>query len=131
MGSGGRSCNALPARNDPEDGVKFQRVQKDENARNRIGAGRLFAIAGLFRVPISAFFDGAGHLAADCEGQSLAAVLSEPCALRLMQAFCGLGISVSRESLIDPVEAMANVKTDRTNISDMLHSPASSAARPR
>ena len=39
-------------------GVTFQQVQKYESGKNRIGAGRLFAIAGLFGVPVSAFFEG-------------------------------------------------------------------------
>jgi transcriptional regulator with XRE-family HTH domain len=40
-------------------GVTFQQVQKYEKGVNRIGAGRLQAIAGVLQVPISHFFEGA------------------------------------------------------------------------
>jgi transcriptional regulator with XRE-family HTH domain len=88
-------------------GVTFQQVQKYESGRNRIGAGRLFAIAGLLRVPISALFDGG---VGDGEGQSPVALLSEPYALRLVQAFCALENDALRRSMFEFVEVMANAK---------------------
>jgi len=42
-------------------GLTFQQIQKYEKGRNRVGAGRLFAIAGVLGVPVSAFFEGAEH----------------------------------------------------------------------
>jgi transcriptional regulator with XRE-family HTH domain len=39
-------------------GVAFQQVQKYENAKNRISAGRLWQLAKLFNVPVDYFFDG-------------------------------------------------------------------------
>ncbi len=39
-------------------GVTFQQVQKYEQGRNRISAGRLFDIAHTLNVPISFFFEG-------------------------------------------------------------------------
>ena len=39
-------------------GVTFQQVQKYENGKNRVGAGRLMHIARALDVPITAFFDG-------------------------------------------------------------------------
>src|SRR5947209_12593543 len=44
-------------------GVTFQQVQKYEKGVNRIGAGRLQRIAEALEVPITFFFDGAGHTA--------------------------------------------------------------------
>ncbi|MBB3948449.1 transcriptional regulator with XRE-family HTH domain [Rhizobium skierniewicense] len=38
-------------------GVTFQQIQKYENAKNRVGAGRLSKIAAALDVPVSYFFD--------------------------------------------------------------------------
>lgn len=38
--------------------LTFQQVQKYEKGVNRIGAGRLFDIAGILSAPIDYFFDG-------------------------------------------------------------------------
>lgn len=40
-----------------EIGVSYQQVQKYENGADRVGASRLFAIAGALGVPISYFFE--------------------------------------------------------------------------
>jgi transcriptional regulator with XRE-family HTH domain len=39
-------------------GVSFQQVQKYENGVNRIGPGRLHAIAKMLNMPVPYFFDG-------------------------------------------------------------------------
>jgi transcriptional regulator with XRE-family HTH domain len=39
-------------------GVSFQQIQKYENGSNRIGTGRLHAIAKLLDVPVTYFFEG-------------------------------------------------------------------------
>jgi transcriptional regulator with XRE-family HTH domain len=39
-------------------GLTFQQVQKYEKGVNRIGAGRLFQIAGILNVPIEYFYEG-------------------------------------------------------------------------
>jgi transcriptional regulator with XRE-family HTH domain len=39
-------------------GVTFQQIQKYENGVNRIGTGRLHAIAKLLNVPVTYFFEG-------------------------------------------------------------------------
>ena len=39
-------------------GLTFQQVQKYEKGLNRIGAGRLYEIAGILGVPIGFFYDG-------------------------------------------------------------------------
>src|SRR5260370_3430129 len=38
-------------------GLTFQQVQKYEKGINRIGAGRLFEVAGILGVPISFFYE--------------------------------------------------------------------------
>lgn len=40
-------------------GLTFQQVQKYEKGGNRVGAGRLYALAQVLDVPVSYFFDGA------------------------------------------------------------------------
>ena len=42
-------------------GVTFQQVQKYENGVNRVGAGRLYQLAGIFGVPIQALFPEEGQ----------------------------------------------------------------------
>ena len=37
-------------------GITFQQVQKYEKGTNRVGASRLFSLAGLLQVPVSFFF---------------------------------------------------------------------------
>jgi transcriptional regulator with XRE-family HTH domain len=39
-------------------GITFQQVQKYENGKNRIAAGRLWLIAKVFKVPVGYFFEG-------------------------------------------------------------------------
>jgi transcriptional regulator with XRE-family HTH domain len=42
-------------------GLTFQQVQKYEKGINRIGAGRLFEVAGILGVPISFFYEEADN----------------------------------------------------------------------
>jgi transcriptional regulator with XRE-family HTH domain len=37
-------------------GLTFQQIQKYEKGSNRVGAGRLFEIAGIFDIPIQALY---------------------------------------------------------------------------
>src|ERR1700727_2371498 len=41
-----------------ELGITFQQIQKYEKGTNRVGSGRLFQIAALLEVPVTAFFEG-------------------------------------------------------------------------
>src|SRR5438477_11394247 len=52
-------------------GLTFQQVQKYEKGINRIGAGRLFEVAGILGVPISFFYEDvdAGSTAGGCAGE--------------------------------------------------------------
>jgi transcriptional regulator with XRE-family HTH domain len=88
--------------------LTFQQVQKYEKGTNRVGSGRLFKIAGVFEVPISAFFDGADHKAGDRAVPSPTALLTEPHALRLLQAFCTLEDTDLRRSIANLVENIAS-----------------------
>tara|TARA_R110002124_G_C8700072_1_gene493905 strand:- start:116 stop:511 length:396 start_codon:yes stop_codon:yes gene_type:complete len=46
-------------------GVTFQQIQKYERGSNRIGAGRLYELAGTLKVPVTYFYDGLANGAPD------------------------------------------------------------------
>jgi transcriptional regulator with XRE-family HTH domain len=54
-------CHMSQARLGDAVGVTFRQIQKYENGVNRIGTGRLHAIAKLLRVPVTYFFEGADN----------------------------------------------------------------------
>ena len=56
-------------------GLTFQQVQKYERGMNRIGAGRLYELAGILGVPVSFFYEGIDVAAASVEGGSAAPVI--------------------------------------------------------
>ena len=88
-------------------GITFQQVQKYEKGTNRVGSGRLFRIAGLLEVPVSAFFEGAppnGHAGGARPAQDL---ISEPQPYRLVHAFAKIGDPGVRNSIVDLVEKIA------------------------
>ena len=87
--------------------VTFQQVQKNENGTNRVGSGRLYKIASILAVPITAFFEGAHQAANEDAGPSPVALLAEPYVLRLLQAFCALEDMELRRSLAELAEYMA------------------------
>ena len=87
--------------------VTFQQVQKYENGTNRVGSGRLFKIASILGVPITAFFEGADQTANEDAGPSPVAMLAEPYVLRLLRAFCALEDMGLRRSLAELAEHMA------------------------
>lgn len=71
-----------------EIGVSFQQVQKYENGTNRIGAGRLAEISKVLDVPVAYFFTGnSAATASDGERADARAILSEPGATELLQAY--------------------------------------------
>jgi transcriptional regulator with XRE-family HTH domain len=87
--------------------VTFQQVQKYENGTNRVGSGRLFKIASILGVPITAFFEGANQAVSEDAGPSPVAMLAEPYVLRLLQAFCVLDGMDLRRSIVELAEHMA------------------------
>lgn len=88
-------------------GVTFQQVQKYEKGVNRVGASRLLRIAEVLEVPVSFFFEGAEYADSDSEVESPLALIAEPQALRLVQAFSGISNAHLRRSLVELVERIA------------------------
>jgi transcriptional regulator with XRE-family HTH domain len=114
--------------------VTFQQVQKYENGTNRVGGGRLFKIASTFGVPITAFFEGAHETAHGDAGPSPVAMLAEPFALRLLQAFCAVENMDLRRSLAELAEQMAADRAPRRaakTVTRRERGPAGERAHPR
>jgi transcriptional regulator with XRE-family HTH domain len=93
--------------------VTFQQVQKYENGTNRVGSGRLFKIASILGVPITAFFEGAHQAQSGGTGPSPVTMLTEPFVLRLLQAFCALDDMDLRRSIAELAEYMASGRATR------------------
>jgi transcriptional regulator with XRE-family HTH domain len=84
-----------------EIGVSFQQVQKYENGTNRIGAGRLAEISKVLDVPVAYFFTGSsGAPQADGERTDTRAILSEPGANELLQAYSQIGSLALRNAVV-------------------------------
>jgi transcriptional regulator with XRE-family HTH domain len=98
--------------------VTFQQVQKYENGTNRVGSGRLFKIAAILGVPVTALFEGAHQTASGEAGPSPVAMLTEPYVLRLLQAFCALRDMDLRRSLAELAEYMATEALPARNIDE-------------
>ena len=84
-----------------EVGVSFQQVQKYENGTNRIGAGRLAEISKVLDVPVAYFFTGnSANTASDGERADTRAILSEPGANELLQAYAQIGSLALRNAVV-------------------------------
>jgi transcriptional regulator with XRE-family HTH domain len=89
-------------------GVTFQQVQKYENGTNRVGAGRLFKIASVFGVPISAMFEGAEEALPEENPTSSVALLAEPYVLRTARALAAVSNEAFRKSVAELAEHVAS-----------------------
>jgi transcriptional regulator with XRE-family HTH domain len=84
-----------------EVGVSFQQVQKYENGTNRIGAGRLAEISKVLDVPVAYFFTGnSGSGTTEGERGDTKAILSEPGATELLQAYAQIGSLALRSAVV-------------------------------
>jgi transcriptional regulator with XRE-family HTH domain len=93
-------------------GVTFQQVQKYENGTNRVGSGNLFTIAGALNVPVSTLYEGVDQVDEMSADGSPIALLAEPYALRLLQAFGDIEDPELRKSLVEMAETFsAKLKT--------------------
>lgn len=90
-------------------GLTFQQVQKYEKGLNRIGAGRLFEIARVLKVPTAYFFEG---LELDHNHRATSSPIAEMMATRdgvdLATAFSRITDPAQRRAVVAVVEAMAN-----------------------
>lgn len=99
-------------------GLTFQQVQKYEKGVNRIGAGRLYELAGILGVPVGYFYEGlATRAAGDGEGGEQSAThllefLSGGDGLQLCQAFMRIRDPQVRKRVVDLVKSLADEEQD-------------------
>ena len=86
-------------------GVTFQQIQKYENGTNRVGSGRLYQIAEILEVPVTAFFKG--EKASVAAHASVFDLLSDPLSLQLLKAFSEISDKNTRRSVMALVERIA------------------------
>jgi transcriptional regulator with XRE-family HTH domain len=91
-------------------GVSFQQVQKYEKGTNRVGAGRLPKIAGIFGIPIGALFEDTMN-ASPGKGSGGAVpvgLLTDAATIRLLTAYAEISDRSVRSQLSGLVERIAN-----------------------
>jgi transcriptional regulator with XRE-family HTH domain len=93
-------------------GVSFQQVQKYEKGFNRVGAGRLQAIAEILEVPITFFYatDTTQPESAVAEEGAVSpfGCLSTAGAVQLVRAYARIEDTNARRALVEVAEQMAN-----------------------
>jgi transcriptional regulator with XRE-family HTH domain len=94
-------------------GITFQQVQKYENGRNRIGAGRLQHISHILQVPAPFFFEGVPHPTGQPEGigdsprDYVVDFLATTDGLALTKAFLEIKEPSLRRRIVELVEEIA------------------------
>lgn len=96
-------------------GLTFQQVQKYEKGVNRIGAGRLFEIAGILSVPVSFFYEDAEAaltatpgFAEDDESGSVMEFIASGEGLQLTLAFMRIKDAKVRRRILDLVRELSD-----------------------
>ena len=95
-------------------GLTFQQIQKYEKGLNRIGAGRLFEVAGILGVPISFFYEDAdanaqaGGFAEGEEPPPVMEFLASGEGLQLSLAFMRIKDVKVRRRILDLVRSLAD-----------------------
>lgn len=87
-------------------GISFQQVQKYEAGKNRIGAGRLQAIADRLGVPVSTFFEDTSHQSPD---DAIEMLLNSDGAIDLLRAYATIPDDEMRRSILMMVKASLRV----------------------
>ena len=94
-------------------GLTFQQVQKYEKGINRIGAGRLYEVAGILGVPVAFFYedvsDEVSSSGAENDGPPpVMEFLSSPEGLQLSLAFMRIRDVKVKRRILDLVRSLAN-----------------------
>jgi transcriptional regulator with XRE-family HTH domain len=87
-------------------GLTFQQIQKYEKAANRVGASRLIQVADALGVPLATLFEGSATAARGEPDLSGRALLANPHALRLVQAFDRIADHKHRTAVLQLVESI-------------------------
>ncbi|HLH92104.1 MAG TPA: helix-turn-helix transcriptional regulator [Xanthobacteraceae bacterium] len=86
--------------------VSFQQIQKYEKGTNRVGASRMTQIATALGVSIPVLFDGAPTAPHAAAMPTARALLAEPHALRLLQAFERIDNDTAKLAVLHLVESL-------------------------
>jgi transcriptional regulator with XRE-family HTH domain len=90
-------------------GLTFQQLQKYERGINRVGGGRLFRIATILGIEISAFFEGAERPErTQVDDFSPLNLIADPQSFRLAQAFSRITDPEMRRTLVGLIEKIAD-----------------------
>jgi transcriptional regulator with XRE-family HTH domain len=98
-------------------GLTFQQVQKYEKGGNRVGAGRLYALAQVLDVPVTYFFDGAPPPAKVVSvPEALAARSTDPMSSsetqRLVRAYYGIKDERARARFLAVMRAISGMSDE-------------------
>ena len=107
-------------------GISFQQVQKYEAGKNRIGAGRLQAIADRLGVSVATFFEDATQPSAD---DAIDMLLHSDGAIELLRAYTSIRDDEVRRSILTMVKAMLRVSKATASPED--EAPKAAAGKPR
>lgn len=90
-------------------GVSFQQVQKYEKGVNRVGAGRLHHIAGIFQVPVNALFETLMDTSTGESSATAAPVkfISDHSAVRLLASYSDITDRAVRRGVSQLVDVIA------------------------
>lgn len=94
-------------------GLTFQQIQKYEKGQNRIGAGRLFRISQILKVPVEFFYDGLDQSSipdsddTERKGAAVQNFMASPDGYALALAFHRIGDSATRRRIVDLVKTIA------------------------
>ena len=90
-------------------GITFQQIQKYENGTNRVGSGRLAAIAKVLNVPVDRFFQNRTtgvEAAASNATDVVSDLIASPYALRMLKALKNVPNNKMRLSLVTLTESI-------------------------
>ena len=105
-------------------GVSFQQVQKYETGKNRVGAGRLQAIAERLGVPVSSFFEPEPDAAME-NGPSLLRISG---AVELLRAYNQIADDQMRRDVLSLVKSAARIGQARAAARAAAPAPGRPAA---
>jgi transcriptional regulator with XRE-family HTH domain len=98
-------------------GVSFQQVQKYEKGTNRVGAGRLPQIAGIFGVPIGALFKDTMDASPGKAGGAIpVGLVTDTATIRLLTAYAEItdrSVRSQLSGLVERIAASAKKKSRR------------------
>ena len=91
-------------------GLTFQQIQKYEKGVNRVGAGRLFELAGILGVPVNFFYEGITNGRSDTAehpGDRVAQFVYSEEGIRLSQSFVQIKAPQVRRRILDLISLLA------------------------